>query len=112
MACIVSISFSAPLRPPSLNKIYRGKSAPARLSRNAIVTTAANLVAACSLDRGLFPVSQSSHCHLTASLKHFDEIVSCLDISSCTHMKITGYWVGPDVDDGWGFVEAFVKRIT
>lgn len=57
-------------------------------------------------------MSQSPHCHLTASLKHFDEIVSCLDISSCTLLKITGYWIGPDVDDGWGFIEAFVIQIT
>lgn len=27
-------------------------------------------------------------------------------------MIIAGYWVGPDVDDGWGYVEAFVNPIT
>lgn len=25
-------------------------------------------------------------------------------------MVITGYWVGPDIDDGWGFVEASIDQ--
>ncbi|EXB37171.1 hypothetical protein L484_013535 [Morus notabilis] len=28
-----------------------------------------------------------------------------------SHMIISGYWVGPDVDDGWGFIEAFINPI-
>ncbi|RDY07382.1 hypothetical protein CR513_08518, partial [Mucuna pruriens] len=24
----------------------------------------------------------------------------------CSEIVISGYWVGPDADDGWGFVEA------
>ncbi|BBH06550.1 hypothetical protein Prudu_018233, partial [Prunus dulcis] len=31
---------------------------------------------------------------------------------SCSYMIISGYWVGPDIDDGWGYVEAFVNPIT
>lgn len=27
-------------------------------------------------------------------------------------MIISGYWVGPDIDDGWGFIEAFINRTT
>lgn len=29
-----------------------------------------------------------------------------------TAIIISGYWVGPDVDDGWGFVEAVVDQMT
>ncbi|KAL8242072.1 hypothetical protein R6Q59_012374 [Mikania micrantha] len=29
----------------------------------------------------------------------------------CTPRVIFGFWVGPDIDDGWGFVEAFVNQI-
>ncbi len=36
--------------------------------------------------------------------------VSCsLDVSSCIERKISGYWVGPDIDDGWGFIEASIE---
>ena len=43
--------------------------------------------------------------------RHFDEIVSCsLNVSPCTRTVIIGYWVGPDIDDGWGFVEASIDR--
>ena len=27
-------------------------------------------------------------------------------VSYCRHMKIVGYWIGPDIEDGCGFVEA------
>lgn len=27
------------------------------------------------------------------------------DVSHCSR-TLTGYWIGPDTDDGWGFVEA------
>ncbi|KAF9681581.1 hypothetical protein SADUNF_Sadunf05G0016500 [Salix dunnii] len=44
---------------------------------------------------------------------HFYELVSsCMHVSSCTHKIINGYWLGPDIEDGWGFVEGFVNQIT
>ncbi|KAM0954335.1 hypothetical protein DsansV1_C01g0009951 [Dioscorea sansibarensis] len=27
-------------------------------------------------------------------------------VSYCRHMKIVGYWIGPDIEDGCGYVEA------
>ncbi|KAI9185413.1 hypothetical protein LWI28_007020 [Acer negundo] len=122
MACnivSISINFSAPLcccvPQTSLKKMCSEKSALGRLSHKASVVTATNFPAPCSSNsnRGLFSVSRSCHCHLTATCKRCDEIVNCsFDVSSCTHTIITGYWVGPDIDDGWGFVEAFVNRMT
>lgn len=32
------------------------------------------------------------------------------DVSYCPR-TLTGYWVGPDTEDGWGFVEAFIDKI-
>ncbi|MFS7941130.1 hypothetical protein Hanom_Chr05g00472551 [Helianthus anomalus] len=29
----------------------------------------------------------------------------------CTPRVISGFWIGPDVEDGWGFVEAFVNQM-
>ncbi|XP_058083406.1 uncharacterized protein LOC131231277 [Magnolia sinica] len=31
---------------------------------------------------------------------------------SCIHMTISGYWVGPDFEDGWGYVEASVNQVV
>lgn len=35
-----------------------------------------------------------------------------VNVNYCTTVVISGYWVGPDVDDGWGFVEAVIDQIT
>ncbi|KAI4349969.1 hypothetical protein L6164_010505 [Bauhinia variegata] len=35
-----------------------------------------------------------------------------LDVDCLTNVMISGYWVGPDIDDGWGFVEAFIDGMT
>lgn len=35
-----------------------------------------------------------------------------VNVNYCTMVVISGYWVGPDVDDGWGFVEAVIDQIT
>ncbi|XP_038980519.1 uncharacterized protein LOC103723884 isoform X2 [Phoenix dactylifera] len=38
----------------------------------------------------------------------------CVSVASCktedSNVIITGYWMGPDIEDGWGFVEAAVDR--
>ena len=34
-----------------------------------------------------------------------------LNVSAGTQSVICGYWVGPDIEDGWGFVNAFVNQI-
>ncbi|KAH7676736.1 hypothetical protein IHE45_07G036900 [Dioscorea alata] len=38
--------------------------------------------------------------HLCVSEAHF------FAESFCRHMKIVGYWIGPDIEDGCGYVEA------
>lgn len=35
-----------------------------------------------------------------------------LVVDYCTEIVLTGYWVGPDADDGWGFVEAIINQMT
>ncbi|CAN6581938.1 unnamed protein product [Malus baccata var. baccata] len=34
------------------------------------------------------------------------------NVHSCRHTIIFGFWVGPDIDDGWGYVEAFFLRVN
>jgi hypothetical protein len=52
--------------------------------------------------------------HFLTPTRCRSEIDSCPgNVGSCTnYMVIAGYWVGPDLDDGWGFVEAFIYQIT
>ncbi|KAL9450456.1 hypothetical protein AB3S75_012239 [Citrus x aurantiifolia] len=114
MAYLVSISVSTPLcaPPTSFKKMCWGKEPLGALAKTAISVSGTNHLFPCSSNRGLFSVNLSCHLHLTSSSKPLDGIVSFLDVSSCTHTTIAGYWVGPDIDDGWGYVEAFVNQIT
>lgn len=51
--------------------------------------------------------------HFLTPTRCRSEIDSCpWNVGSCTNTVIAGYWVGPDLDDGWGFVEAFINQIT
>ncbi|XP_043711132.1 uncharacterized protein LOC122660023 [Telopea speciosissima] len=49
--------------------------------------------------------------HLTASSSnHCVTISKLLDPMSNNSVMISGYWVGPDIEDGWGYIEAFVSQ--
>lgn len=37
--------------------------------------------------------------------------VSKLAHVSCCPRTLTGYWIGPDSEDGWGFAVAFIDKI-
>ncbi|RAL52600.1 hypothetical protein DM860_007368 [Cuscuta australis] len=54
---------------------------------------------------------ENDHC-IIRSTTHFPlHISSDSDTGShCTKMSLSGFWVGPGVEDGWGFVEAIVYR--
>lgn len=57
-------------------------------------------------------MSWSHRYHLGIPSRYVPEIASYpLNVGYCTHIVIAGYWIGPDPDDGWGFVEAFVNQI-
>ena len=78
-----------------------------------ILFTATNLLVICNATGEILSVNQSCGGCPTTPTTHFYELVSsCVHVSSCTHKIITGYWVGPDIEDGWGFVEGFVNQIT
>ncbi|XVF57482.1 hypothetical protein PTKIN_Ptkin06aG0208800 [Pterospermum kingtungense] len=114
MACFVSISFSVPLcsiQNPLKGSRYPKKSAFCRLRVLTTPKAASYFLAPCSSNKGVFSVCGQRY--PTTLSKHFDETVSCsFSASPCTRIHILGYWVGPDIDDGWGFVEAFIDRNT
>lgn len=62
------------------------------------------------LDSDKLSVDATCHHRQMAARAHFSEQISChCSISSSTCMVISGFWVGPDIEDGWGFIEAFVN---
>ncbi|KAK4595808.1 hypothetical protein RGQ29_014062 [Quercus rubra] len=76
-----------------------------------ITFAAPKLLTICNANKGILSVNWSHRHHLITPSIFLSETSSC-PLNSCTHMIIAGYWVGPDLDDGWGFVEAFVNQIT
>ena len=66
----------------------------------------------CKTRDAVLILNRISQQHRLMHFKHQLEVASChTSVGSCTHMVFSGYWVGPDIDDGWGLVEAFVYRI-
>lgn len=59
-------------------------------------------------------MNQSCQDHLLTRPRILCETFSAHNLIEdyCTSIVISGYWVGPDVDDGWGFVEAVVNQMT
>ncbi|XP_038890542.1 uncharacterized protein LOC120080060 [Benincasa hispida] len=105
MATFVSLSFSVP--QPTLKEIP-----PRKLSEVTVVSsragTASKLVLSCCSN---ISISMNwKNCHpVRLTPRPFWGIVSS---SSRAMVLLSGYWVGPDVDDGWGYIEAFIDRIT
>ena len=80
-----------------------------------------NLIALCSkrdlfsslLKNDLLFVNQTNQGYLVAAIDNCRQLSHyCMNVSSCTQKLIVGYWVGPDIDDGWGFIEAIVDQIN
>ncbi|KAG0450663.1 hypothetical protein HPP92_026603 [Vanilla planifolia] len=70
---------------------------------------------ACSIPASKPPGDMKLHClNRVMSLQHkhsFSSFSGLLKFGSGMHnFVLCGYWIGPDVEDGWGFVEAFVDR--
>lgn len=77
------------------------------------VSDLAELSVSNSLYKRIPSVNWSFWNFLSKKIRCHHEVVSCLlKVDSCTHSVIAGYWVGPDIDDGWGYIEAFVDSIT
>uniref|UniRef100_A0A2P2J7P8 Uncharacterized protein n=1 Tax=Rhizophora mucronata TaxID=61149 RepID=A0A2P2J7P8_RHIMU len=111
MACLASVWFYyTPLSAPNLPR--KRKEVKATLSTPATTTTATNLHAICNSNKDEFGVNHRYCGYQISHLDKFSELGSrCMNVSPCSH-NITGYWVGPDTDDGWGYVQAFVNHIT
>ncbi|VFQ98723.1 unnamed protein product [Cuscuta campestris] len=63
-------------------------------------------------NRGVANMNRDNgHCIIRPTTHFPLHISSDSDIGCrCTEMSLSGFWVGPGVEDGWGFVEAIVYR--
>ncbi|XP_060178904.1 uncharacterized protein LOC132609084 [Lycium barbarum] len=103
MASLVSISFYKSLQnKPSLALVQGLDSRKSSCCRNLVKKTTA--IKLYYKIRGMLSVNRSMLTTNKETLSH------SFDVSCCTHMLISGFWVGPDTEDGWGFVEAIVYR--
>ena len=61
-----------------------------------------------------FTAADSLDAGFVVNVPSSDVFVQFLFHSEVTHCSrtLTGYWIGPDTDDGWGFVEAFLDDIV
>ncbi|CAN0914229.1 hypothetical protein LINGRAHAP2_LOCUS28426 [Linum grandiflorum] len=112
MASVVCISLFAPLYATniSVEELKLQKANVVRISRRRITARATGLLALCSFSKDVFLRSRGRS---TSPLGCSSELVPCcMNVGSSSNKIITGFWVGPDIDDGWGFVEASVNQVT
>ncbi|KAG8363830.1 hypothetical protein BUALT_Bualt19G0063000 [Buddleja alternifolia] len=61
---------------------------------------------------GMVSLARSCCCCINVPTRqHIEPILCNFSVSFGAHLLITGFWIGPDMEDGWGFVEASVHRI-
>ncbi|KAI4301781.1 hypothetical protein L6164_035028 [Bauhinia variegata] len=115
MACLVSITLIAPLCASliSTKETHQLEFALGRISTTATVTTAQKVLCPCSSNKCI-PSANRSCLQSPLTFSRFLSLTSFrnLDVDYFSNRVISGYWVGPDIDDGWGFVEAVIDRIT
>ncbi|XAR52611.1 hypothetical protein NMG60_11020763 [Bertholletia excelsa] len=112
MAFVVSFSFSMPLHVSKTlyKEINPTRLAFGRLKGRATGKTAIRLLAANQSSRGVSLVDWSCDRQQTEAdrcLGESDSGHSHISLSTCC--LISGFWVGPDIEDGWGFIEAYVN---
>ncbi|XP_048135103.1 uncharacterized protein LOC125315097 [Rhodamnia argentea] len=113
MASFVSIGFfSTPLSAPrNSTQEMCCRSNMGRLSSHATFPKAPKLLASWRSSRGTSSVNQWHRDHSAIPSRNLVDAISCgFGVDSCTDRVIAGFWVGPDIDDGWGFVEAFINQ--
>ncbi|XP_061338018.1 uncharacterized protein LOC133284899 [Gastrolobium bilobum] len=114
MACLAV----PPLRASSILLLTKGVHqldfALARLSSKATTVSAAQkIIGSCSSKKHILSLKGNCRCCLMSCARFLHETSSNKgSCQHCTEIVISGYWVGPDADDGWGFVEAVINQMT
>ncbi|XP_024030525.1 uncharacterized protein LOC112094267 [Morus notabilis] len=115
MAFLLSTSFSVPFSASNaffkFQERHTKKPALVKPLRHPTYITATKLSISCSIIDVISSTNQTCRDHFLTPSSHQFEVVSYHMNVGSSHMIISGYWVGPDVDDGWGFIEAFINPI-
>ncbi|XP_042055018.1 uncharacterized protein LOC121799641 isoform X2 [Salvia splendens] len=106
MALILSASFSMPHchRQTQFQASYSRRLTGGRLS-NSLTSQAVCVTATVKKH------VSGKYCGegmISSTGRHSREWVDIGGACCCVHVQISGFWMGPDAEDGWGFVEATV----
>ncbi|XP_077218600.1 uncharacterized protein LOC143852860 [Tasmannia lanceolata] len=83
-----------------------------RVSSRATARMALKFLRSKSLIISKFAVNRGQCTHLLTPCRHTcGPLYGRLTVLSSIHLTIFGYWVGPDIEDGWGYVEAAVNLV-
>lgn len=78
-----------------------------------IIFAAQKILGTCSSNKRILSMKGSCHrCLMSCTIFLHETYSYNLDVDYCTEIVISGYWVGPDADDGWGFVEAVINQMN
>ncbi|XLT09018.1 hypothetical protein HN51_054811 [Arachis hypogaea] len=78
-----------------------------------ILFSAQKTLVACSSNRHILSVKgRFQHCFMSCTRFIYESFSYNMNNVQCMEIFLCGYWVGPDDDDGWGFVEAVINQIT
>ncbi|XXG54309.1 hypothetical protein AAC387_Pa03g2227 [Persea americana] len=115
MAWVLCTPFSRPAvcTPATKTEHCRNHQQPKGLPLNRVSSQIAarpvRMVISNSVIRGICSVNREL---LKPSRHRCGPDYSCPIIFSTIHITISGYWVGPDMEDGWGYVEASVNQVS
>lgn len=77
-----------------------------------IIFAVQKIIGSCNSNKHILSVKGSwQHCLMSFVGFLHDTYSYNVDVDYCTEIVISGYWVGPDADDGWGFVEAVLTLL-
>ncbi|THU47452.1 hypothetical protein C4D60_Mb09t15670 [Musa balbisiana] len=92
-------------------ELYVGASDLVRVSGKTASRTAMRLFNINHLIGMKKAISWGNHPNQSLPKRKISVSVMSFDtVNPCTRTTISGYWVGPDTEDGWGYVEAVVDR--
>ncbi|XP_057784805.1 uncharacterized protein LOC131002331 isoform X1 [Salvia miltiorrhiza] len=107
MALLLSVSFSMPHchRQTQFQASHSSRLTGGRLLNSLTSRTVKRHLSPKYSGGGVISLNESHRCN---SRQWLEPVLCDVGVCCCVNVQISGYWMGPDVEDGWGFVEASV----
>ncbi|KAK9691906.1 hypothetical protein RND81_09G227800 [Saponaria officinalis] len=110
MECCISLNLSClPIYPSHLLQL--NNAATFAFPSLRVKRLSVGIMSSCSTSIYTSTQNSPSSCHIRAPGRNSSVLKSYLSDKSQCSRTLSGYWVGPDSEDGWGFVQAFVDEI-